>query len=70
MEILLASGHPRFGSDNAALSCGLAGALAEDVRAAFFSKSKDRIRLDDSEGRIAGDPVVPYPPGVPLLYFR
>ncbi len=41
---------------------------AEDVRAAFFSKSKDRIRLDDSEGRIAGDPVVPYPPGVPLLW--
>lgn len=42
--------------------------IAEDVRAAFFTKAKEQIRLAESEGRIAGVPVVPYPPGVPLLW--
>ena len=35
-------------------------------RQAFFSKRR-RVPLDESVGKIAGEPITPYPPGIPLV---
>jgi arginine/lysine/ornithine decarboxylase len=36
-------------------------------REAFFAK-RERIALDEAEGRVAAVSVIPYPPGIPALY--
>lgn len=36
-------------------------------REAYFSK-KRRIPWSQAQGKIAGEPIIPYPPGIPVLY--
>ncbi|UVI30337.1 aminotransferase class I/II-fold pyridoxal phosphate-dependent enzyme [Paenibacillus spongiae] len=38
------------------------------ARRPFHSDQIERIRFADADGRIAAEPVIPYPPGIPVLY--
>lgn len=32
-----------------------------------FNKDSEEINIEDSEGRVCKDSIIPYPPGIPLL---
>jgi lysine decarboxylase len=40
--------------------------VAMNIRDAFYSE-KEEVSIEDSKGKVSGDYIIPYPPGIPLV---